>query len=181
MRTIKEIIIHCSATPAGRNFTVEDIDRWHHEKGWDGCGYHYVIHLDGSVHVGRAVSKQGAHCVGHNKNSIGICYIGGLQSGSGKPMDTRTEAQKDALRRLVAELRAKYPKATVHGHCEFAAKACPCFDVKKEFGDGVDGGPGMAGTAAPWTEWPERLRLGRRGRNGMMLEALRRNRRERWL
>lgn len=134
MRTIKELIIHCSATPAGRNFTVEDIDRWHREKGWDGCGYHYVIHLDGSVHVGRGVSKQGAHCVGHNKNSIGICYIGGLQSGSGKPMDTRTEAQKDALRRLVAELRAKYPKATVHGHCEFAAKACPCFDVKKEFG-----------------------------------------------
>ena len=62
-----------------------------------------------------------------------MCYIGGLESGTGRPRDTRTEAQKRALMELVAELRGKYPKATVHGHCEFAAKACPCFDVKAEF------------------------------------------------
>ena len=139
MREINKIIIHCSATPEGKPFTVENIRRWHTlpvskgGRGWSDIGYHYVIYLDGSVHNGRPVEKIGAHCAGQNAKSIGVCYIGGLASDAKTPKDTRTEAQKRALRQLVATLRKKYPKATVHGHREFAAKACPCFDVKKEF------------------------------------------------
>lgn len=132
MRAINKIILHCSATREGQHFTVEDIDQWHKARGFAKIGYHYVIYLDGSVHKGRAESLIGAHTLGHNSASIGICYIGGLDA-KGNPKDTRTEVQRKALVNLVQELKAKYPKATVHGHKEFAAKACPCFDVKKEF------------------------------------------------
>lgn len=132
MRHINEIIIHCSATPEGRDYTVADIDRWHKERGWRGIGYHYVIYRDGSVHAGRPVEQIGAHCTGHNANSIGICYIGGVAADGKTPKDTRTPAQRIALRELVEELRAKYPGATVHGHREFAPKACPSFDVQTE-------------------------------------------------
>ena len=132
MRQITEIIIHCSATPIGKNYTVEDIDKWHKAKGWKGIGYHYVIYLDGSVHKGRPEEEIGAHCKGHNSNSIGICYIGGLDE-FGEPEDTRTDKQKEALIVLLKALKAKYPAATIHGHREFAAKACPCFDAKEEY------------------------------------------------
>lgn len=133
MRKIDDIILHCSATPEGKDFSVADIDRWHREKGWDGIGYHYVVYRDGSVHVGRNIAKAGAHCSGHNAHSIGVCYIGGLAKDGKTAKDTRTEAQKKALRELVESLLWKYPGAQVHGHNEYAAKACPCFDVGKEF------------------------------------------------
>lgn len=84
MRKIKEIIIHCSATREGRDYTVADIDRWHRERGFFCIGYHFVIYRDGSIHVGRSVEEVGAHCKGHNTVSIGVCYIGGL-SKDGKP------------------------------------------------------------------------------------------------
>jgi N-acetylmuramoyl-L-alanine amidase len=132
MRKIDKIIIHCSATKAGQHFTVEDIDRWHKACGFAKIGYHYVIYLDGSVHKGRPEEQTGAHTLGQNSSSVGICYIGGLDA-AGKPSDTRTEAQKASLIRLINDLRIKYPEATVHGHNEFAAKACPCFDAKREF------------------------------------------------
>lgn len=132
MRHINEIIIHCSATPEGRDYTVADIDRWHKARGWRGIGYHYVIYRDGSVHAGRPVEQIGAHCTGHNANSIGVCYIGGVAADGKTPKDTRTPAQRIALRKLVEELRAKYPGATIHGHREFARKACPSFDVQTE-------------------------------------------------
>ena len=91
-------------------------------------------HLQGwqRIHAGRQLQRVGAHCKGHNANSIGVCYIGGL-SKDGKPKDTRTAAQKKALMELVSKLRQEYPLATVHGHNEFAAKACPCFDVGTTF------------------------------------------------
>lgn len=132
MRKIKEIIIHCSATPEGKDFTVSDIDRWHKQKGWRGIGYHYVIYRDGSVHLGRNETEIGAHCIGHNANSIGICYIGGCAKDRKTPKDTRTPEQRLALRNLVNQLKSKYPNATIHGHREFAAKSCPSFDVKTE-------------------------------------------------
>ena len=132
MRKITKLIIHCSATPEGRDYTVADIDRWHRARGFKGIGYHYVIYRDGSVHPGRAVEVIGAHCTGQNANSIGICYIGGLAADGKTAKDTRTPAQKEALRNLVAELKARYPGVTVHGHREFANKACPCFDVKTQ-------------------------------------------------
>jgi N-acetylmuramoyl-L-alanine amidase len=132
VRKIDKVIIHCSATKEGRNFTVADIDRWHKQSGFTKIGYHFVVYLDGSVHKGRDIAEIGAHTKGQNSNSIGICYIGGLDA-DGKAKDTRTDAQKAALVKLVAELRAQFPNATIHGHNEFANKACPCFDVKKEF------------------------------------------------
>lgn len=138
MRKIEKIIIHCSATPEGKNFTVDDIRRWHTSpvgkggNGWSDIGYHYVIHLDGTVHQGRPLEKSGAHCRGYNRHSIGICYIGGLTSDRRFPKDTRTPSQKTALRRLVEQLRLRFPEATVHGHNEFnRAKACPSFNVSE--------------------------------------------------
>ena len=132
MRKIDKIIIHCSATPEGKPFTVADIDRWHRDRGWQGIGYHYVVYLDGSIYKGRSEEIIGAHCSGQNAHSIGICYIGGLDA-SGKAKDTRTPAQRKALHELVSDLKTRYPAATVHGHNEFANKDCPCFNVKNEF------------------------------------------------
>lgn len=128
MRKINKIILHCSATKAGQNFSVSDIDAWHRARGFRCIGYHYVVYLDGSIHAGRAESETGAHCLGQNGNSIGICYIGGLDA-AGNPADTRTPQQKTALREIVGRMQRKYPGATLHGHREFAAKACPCFDI----------------------------------------------------
>lgn len=107
-------------------------DKWHKQRGWKGIGYHYVIDLDGTIEKGRPESEIGAHTVGHNRNSIGVVYVGGLDK-SGKPKDTRTEEQKEALLEILRQLLCKYPKATIHGHNEFAKKACPCFDVRKEY------------------------------------------------
>lgn len=132
MRTISKIIIHCSATPEGREVTAADIDRWHRDRGFTQIGYHYVIYLDGSVHKGRSEHLAGAHCLGQNQTSIGICYIGGLDK-EGNPKDTRTLEQKMALLDLLVRLVIKYPNASIHGHGEFANKACPCFDVKEEY------------------------------------------------
>ena len=129
MRKIDKIILHCSATPEGHDYTVADIDRWHRERGFNGIGYHYVIYLDGTVNPGRSIERIGAHCIGQNSNSIGICYIGGVTSDGKTPKDTRTPAQRKALRELVDTLRKKYPGATVHGHYEFANKACPSFKI----------------------------------------------------
>lgn len=133
MRKITEIIIHCSATPEGRKVTTDQIDRWHKERGFKKIGYHYVIYLDGSIHEGRKEEEIGAHTVGHNANSIGICYVGGCAKDGRTPKDTRTDAQKNALCGLLSELVKKYPNASIHGHREFANKACPCFDVKAEY------------------------------------------------
>ena len=129
MRTITEIIIHCSATKEGKSFTAADIDRWHREQGYTMIGYHYVILLDGTVETGRPVDLPGAHTAGHNADSIGICYIGGLDH-YGKSKDTRTKQQRHALKQLIDELQTRFPNATVHGHREFANKDCPCFDVE---------------------------------------------------
>ena len=132
MRNINLIIVHCSATPDGRDLSVADIDRWHRERGFDGIGYHYVVYIDGSVHEGRPLNKVGAHCKGHNAHSIGICYVGGVDL-NGKPKDTRTLAQKDALVNLLMRLKRRFPKAVIRGHRDFAAKACPSFDATKEY------------------------------------------------
>lgn len=131
---VKEIIIHCSATKEGQEFFASDIDRWHKAQGWAKIGYHYVIDLDGKVEKGREEWETGAHCTNHNSKSIGICYIGGYDK-NGKTKDTRTDKQKASLWKLLIELIKKYPKATIHGHNEFAKKECPCFDVKSEYAD----------------------------------------------
>ena len=132
MRKINEIIVHCTATPEGKDFSVADIDRWHRARGFDGIGYHYVVCRDGSVHKGRDVAKRGAHCKGHNAGGIGVCYVGGMTADGKTPKDTRTEAQRAALRDLVEWLRREHPGASVHGHNEYSSKACPCFNVQTE-------------------------------------------------
>lgn len=134
-RKINEIIVHCTATAEGKDFKVSDIDKWHRAKGWDGIGYHQVVYLDGSVHPGRPMDKVGAHCLGHNQNSIGVVYVGGVASDGKTPKDTRTPQQKAALRKLLTDLKRKYPGATIHGHRDFAAKACPSFDATSEYKD----------------------------------------------
>ena len=133
MRKINEIIVHCAATREGRDFTVEDITRWHKARGFATIGYHYVIYRDGSIHEGRPLEQIGAHCVGHNKHSIGICYIGGCASDGKTPKDTRTPEQKEALLSLLRRLKARFPNATIHGHRDFAAKACPSYDAFREY------------------------------------------------
>jgi N-acetylmuramoyl-L-alanine amidase len=135
MRTINKIIIHCTATPEGRPVTVKEVDVWHLARGFNGIGYHYLIGLKGEIWTGRDVKLIGAHTEGQNAHSIGVCYVGGLTGAGNAAKDTRTPEQKAALIELIKELRAKYPAATVHGHREFANKACPCFDAKNEYKD----------------------------------------------
>lgn len=127
-RPVNEIILHCSATKAGKDFHASDIRRWHLERGFNDIGYHFVVRLDGTVEQGRDINRVGAHCLNHNRRSIGICYVGGLDS-AGRPADTRTAAQRLALPALIRRLRRHHPKASIHGHREFAAKACPCFNA----------------------------------------------------
>lgn len=132
-RAITEIIVHCSATREGKDFTVADITRWHKQRGFTTIGYHYVIYRDGSRHNGRDINVSGAHCTGHNTHSIGVCYIGGCGADGLSPKDTRTPAQKSELLKLLRELRKLYPNARIRGHRDFANKACPSFDATKEY------------------------------------------------
>lgn len=138
-RYIDEIIIHYSATPLGENYTVEQIKQAHLARGFNNIGYHWYIDLNGKIWKGRDENISGAHCTGHNTRSIGICYCGGCPSRKSRKdwmnvgLDTRTPAQKAALIKIVSEEKRKYPKATVHGHREFANKPCPGFDANKEY------------------------------------------------
>ena len=132
MRTINKIIIHSTATPAGRVTTLADVEHWHTERGFSGIGYHFLIGLDGERWTGRNLAVAGAHAVGHNANSIGIAYVGGTNT-SGQPTDTRTEVQKAELTKLISELKKQFPNAEVIGHRDVGSTACPSFDAKKEY------------------------------------------------
>lgn len=125
---LKEIVIHCSASPNFRPHSAEDIHRWHLERGWDGIGYHEVICLNGSVESGRPHYWMGSHAKGYNKNSIGICLIG---------TDEFTDDQLDSLYRLILSLKDKYPQARVIGHNQISSKSCPGFDVQKWLKDNL--------------------------------------------
>ncbi len=135
MRTITLIIVHCSANRAGSALRMADIDSYHRSLGWIGCGYHYVIPTDGTIEPGRPEEMVGAHCKNHNRHSIGVCYIGGL-SKDGKPADTRTDAQRIALRNQLEQLHRRYSDALIVGHRDLdPQKVCPCFDVANEYHD----------------------------------------------
>lgn len=133
MREINEIIVHCSATAEGQSFRASDIDTWHRNRGFKKIGYHFVVGLDGAVETGRSLDEVGAHCKGHNSRSIGVCYIGGLRRDGRTPYDSRTIPQRRALIVLLKRLKKKFPDAEIHGHNEYANKACPCFDAFKEY------------------------------------------------
>lgn len=130
-KQVREIIVHCTATEAGRRVGVKEIDAWHRRRGFECIGYHYVVGEDGGIEAGRDTKYAGAHCLGHNRRSVGVCYVGGLRHGH--PADTRTEAQKRALEWLLRRLKREYPGAVVHRHRDFARKACPCFDATSEY------------------------------------------------
>lgn len=153
MKTIDTIIIHCSATKEGVDVKAADIDRMHKAQGWKMIGYNYVVDLDGTIETGRPLTMSGAHCNSkdgqgstYNTHSIGICYIGGLDS-EGRVKDTRTPEQKVSLINLINELCSKYQIIELMGHRDTSPdldgngeiepfewiKACPCFDVKSEY------------------------------------------------
>lgn len=139
-RSIDLILVHCTATAEGKDYTVEQIREWHTApkpkgNGWSDIGYHYVIYRDGSIHEGRDVDVSGAHCEGHNAHSIGIVYVGGCEKDGKTTKDTRTEEQKTALLSLLFELRKLYPDAEIAGHRDYDrhGKTCPSFDAKREY------------------------------------------------
>ena len=133
MRNINKIIIHCTATPAGREVTVKDVRAWHAQRGFTDIGYHYLIMLDGTIAKGRPIELSGAHTLGHNYDSIGIAYVGGMTKDMKKAKDTRTPAQKVALLSLLAKLVVEYPNVEIYGHRDFSDKECPSFDARKEY------------------------------------------------
>ena len=134
MRKISLIIIHCSANRGDCKLRSKDIDRIHRMRGWNGCGYHYVITTDGQIETGRSILKPGAHCRGHNQHSIGVCYIGGLSEDGQKPEDTRNVLQRKAMKQLLELLHKQFPEAIIVGHHDLnPQKACPCFDVVTEY------------------------------------------------
>ncbi len=131
-RKINEIILHCSATPEGKDYSVATIRKWHVQgNGWKDIGYHYVIYRDGTIHLGRPIEQVGAHTSGHNAHSIGICYIGGCAADGKTPRDTRTAEQKEAMYTLCKVLCDTLGIKKISGHREYAAKACPSFDVQE--------------------------------------------------
>ncbi|MDR1946615.1 MAG: N-acetylmuramoyl-L-alanine amidase [Desulfovibrio sp.] len=155
MRKITEIIIHCSATPPSADIGAAEIRGWHVQgNGWKDIGYHGVIRRSGELESGRPMDQPGAHCAGRNAHTVGICLVGGIQDGKGGdanqdgvvtefengkkgvPEANYTPAQWATLERVVRDLLVRFPGATLHGHNEFAAKACPCFSVR-EWAEGL--------------------------------------------
>tara|TARA_R110000751_G_scaffold73954_1_gene149643 strand:+ start:1452 stop:1868 length:417 start_codon:yes stop_codon:yes gene_type:complete len=134
VRYLRRIIIHCSATREGEEVSVETIRNWHTSppRNWSDIGYHFVIGLDGTVFQGRPIDKQGAHTRGQNADSIGICYIGGVDKDL-NPKDTMTEIQDISLLELVKSLRLIFGELNLHGHNEYSSKACPSFDVQEKY------------------------------------------------
>jgi len=132
MRNIEEIIIHCSATPEGRDVSTEEIRQWHLDRGWSDIGYHFVVELDGTVYDGRPLEIAGAHARGHNSQSIGVCYVGGVDSDM-EAKDTRTNEQAIALVELITSLKERFPEAIVIGHRDVSEKECPSFDATEEY------------------------------------------------
>lgn len=136
MRKINQIVDHCSATPKGKYFDVDDIREWHVKgNGWTDVGYHYIVLLDGTIQLGRPIEVPGAHVSGHNDDTISVCYIGGGTKGNEE--DTRTLEQFKSLHYLHQTLKRIFKDAEILGHRDFegVTKLCPCFDAKEEYKD----------------------------------------------
>ena len=131
MRYINDIILHYTATPPGMDVDVSLVRAWHKQRGWRTIGYHYLVKLDGTIENGRPISQSGAHCRMHNAHSIGVAFVGGLDD-QGHSADTRTDAQKAALLRLLVNLTRMY-RCRVHSHRDYAATLCPGFDATAEY------------------------------------------------
>ena len=138
MRKISKIIVHCTATQEGKDISVDTVRKWHLKRGWRDIGYHFLIQRDGTVEEGRPIEQTGAHTKSENYCSVGVAYVGGVESKRGKngkwiAKDTRTEDQKESLVDLLCQLKDDYPKSVIYGHRDFSSKSCPCFDAKKEY------------------------------------------------
>lgn len=148
MRVVDLIVIHCSATPNGSAVTVAQIDDWHRARGFKrlehwrrrqnpdlgSIGYHFVIYPNGAIATGRGLDEVGAHVVGNNKSSIGVCMVG---------INHFTRAQWTSLAANIGGLTRMYPNARVCGHRDLSPdqdndglvepwewlKTCPGFDV----------------------------------------------------
>ena len=142
-RDINLIVVHCSATHPDQDVCVDDIRKWHLKRGFSDIGYHNIIPRDGSLRHGRDLAISGAHAKGHNKNSIGICLVGGVDV-YGNAVDNFEEVQKETLRGYIDSLIEVFPGTKVVGHRDLSVdlnedgvitpdeymKQCPCFDVK---------------------------------------------------
>ena len=132
MRALKEAIIHSSATRARTDIGVLEIRSWHiNDNGWSDIGYHFVITRDGGIQEGRPLRLAGAHVSGRNSNTIGICMVGGVKEDGRTPEKNFTHAQWNSLALLIGDLLGDFPGLAIHGHREFAATACPSFDVQE--------------------------------------------------
>lgn len=136
MRLIDKIIVHCADTPASMDIGAKEIGEWHKARGWKAIGYHYVIRRNGEIEKGRDLDGDGnvdeeigAHALGYNRTSLGICLVGGA-----KGEFNFTRKQMDTLWRLLVALTGEYPDAAVIGHRDVSDKACPSFDVKAWWG-----------------------------------------------
>jgi len=143
MRHLSEVIVHCSATRPNwmdghsTEAKVDEIRRWHISgNGWSDIGYHYVIDRDGTVAKGRPLARTGAHTRGRNRDTVGICLIGGHGSASTDSFsDNFTSEQDEALRNLLTSLMQTYDTISkVSGHNQYAPKACPGFSVPEWLG-----------------------------------------------
>ena len=140
------IVLHCSGTRATREYSFQQCRADHLKRGWKEIGYHFYVTRDGQVHPGRPLWQAGAHCKDHNRHSIGICYEGGLDA-AGHACDTRTAAQRQALRHLLTRLHVRFPSAIILGHRDLSPdldangritpdewlKQCPCFDALMDY------------------------------------------------
>ena len=142
-KPMQYLVIHCTATPEGREVSAAEIRRWHTApisqggRGWKQVGYTDMVHLDGRVER-LADNNEDAQvdpwevtngAAGYNSISRHIVYVGGCDK-AGKPKDTRTEAQCEALKRYVEDFHARFPQVKIVGHHELnPSKACPSFDV----------------------------------------------------
>jgi hypothetical protein len=145
MARLQYLVIHCTATPEGREVSAEEIRRWHCAppseggRGWRQVGYTDMIHMDGTVE--RLVANNEDDVVdpweitngakGHNRAARHIVYVGGVGTDGKTPKDTRTAAQKEALKQYVKDFHRRFPSVRIVGHNELAAKACPSFDVQE--------------------------------------------------
>lgn len=131
-RWVNEIIIHCSATKPNMDIGAEWIKNIHvNENKWADIGYHFVIRRNGIIEKGRDLNVIGAHVVGHNTGTIGVCLIGGL-SENNKSENNFTERQFESAQALITVLSRFNPEIVkLSGHRDYANKDCPCFEVRE--------------------------------------------------
>jgi len=129
-RKINKLIIHCSATPPDMDVGVKELRAWHIERGFKDIGYHHVIKRNGEIEEGRHIDLVGAHCKGQNTGSIGVCMVGGVDEHN-RPESNFTSEQWRTIENYARIFKASFPYATIHGHNEYANKACPSFDVQE--------------------------------------------------